>query len=1134
MEFRILGPLEVYSGGIRIDIGGSRRRALLGLLIIRANRVVPAVRLAEELWDGAPPRGASATLQGHISGLRGALGRGRVVTRSGGYLLRIDDDDEVDANAFERDLVLGRQALAGGDPAKALSYLREGLARWRGAALGALASVRWARVEAVRLEDLRLVALETLIETHLSLEGEQDEEASIGTLSPDAAGSQQPPRTKPAVPGLGRLPHGTVTFLMTDVENSTRLWEVDPPAMGEALARHDDLLRNVIECHRGRVLSHLGDGMLAVFAGTTEAVTAAAEGQLALGREGATRAEPLPVRMALLTGEAADERDDNYFGPALNRCARLLAIAHGGQVIMSGATADVLRDSPVQGLTCRSLGEHRLRDVVSPERVSQLVHDALPSEFPPLRSLDAEPTYLAPHARPGGALPAPLSSFIGREAEVEAVLDIAKHENLVSLTGSGGCGKTRLGLAVAKALSHEGQSVRFVGLESVEEPRHVPAAFAEAFSMPDPHRASAESVIRFASQSFADVPQLIVVDNCEHLLEPTASLIADALRWCPTLRVLATSREPLGIAGERTWLVPGLSVPPDETGLDAGKTALNADSVALFMARAHLAELTLDDHALRIISRICRNLDGIPLAIELAASAATTLPLAELERRLAPHLESVSRHRGTVPRHRSLAATMQWSFSLLTDSERRMLADLTVFAGTLSLDAALAVADQTVPDVPSALGELVRKSLVSPHGGPGGIERYQLLSTVRELAAELLGTPDNLDAARRLHAMYFRALAEDADRDVHGPRAGERLRQIAAELPNLRAALRYSIAEGDLETGARLAGALRWFFGRLCILDEAKEWLTKVLARRDELSPILRLRALGAAGTLAFTTGHLQGVAELVEEAVDLAAAIGNTPELAMALSLRGTIAAYTGQFDRAAASFAEAEPLWRDSGDHYGLGWLLTERAVVLRRTGDLDRANACLHAALDEFDRMGDAHSMIMPTLHLGLVSHQMGRLEEADRWCNQAAELARQIGDRQYLHLALCCQGRVTIDRDDLDGANRQISTALYDLADAEHLLALAIAMEGLAIIAARHHQYRDSVVLWGFAEAVRQRSLLPLSQDRSDERERWLAVARTVLGAEGAERAWQQGTSLTREEALGLGVAAEPMNSTAGYR
>jgi len=726
-------------------------------------------------------------------------------------------------------------------------------------------------------------------------------------------------------------------------------------------------------------------------------------------------------------------------------------------------------------------------------------------------------------AGPDAGLPSPVSSFVGRQRERAAVHGLVMEHRLVTLTGSGGSGKTRLAIAVAETLVEEGWTAHCIELETVTDPLHTPAAFATALAMPDPLRANVDTVVRFAAIALAEGRHALLVDNAEHLLEATSRIVHLLLRACVTPRVLVTSREQLGIPGEHVFLVPGLSVPDDEAGLSGTAEAVLTDSVQLFIERARLSRL-LDDDAVRTVARICRDLDGIPLAIELAASAATTLPLAELERRLAFHLDELGGQRGATPRHRTLAAAMRWSFSSLTVPEGQLMVALTAFAGSFSLDAALAVASPAVADVPFTLAALVRKSLVTPLSGQGGIRRYQLLRSVKHRVIRDLGTPETLDAARRAHAAYFRRLAEEADHDVHGPRGPERLSQVRGELPDLRAALQYSIAEGDLETGAQMAGSLRWFFGRLCLLDECRQWVAAVLARRDELSPLLRARVLSSAGTLAFTTGQLHGAAELAEEAVDLAAAVGDLSELAVAWTVRGTVLAYTGQLASALACFEEAEPMCRNLGDRYCLGWLLTERAVVLRRLGDLGSAYDCLHDALTQFAGMGDTHSMVMPTLHIGLVTQQMGRLDEAADWCAKALTLCRQISDRQFLHLCLCCAGRVAIDRGDLHAGADDIRFALCDLPDAENMLALAIGIEGLAIVAARLGNQRDGVALWAFADALRQRNMLALSPDRLAERAAWIGAAGAELTDAAVAIAWEHGGELTRDEAVALGVSA----------
>jgi predicted ATPase/class 3 adenylate cyclase len=589
----------------------------------------------------------------------------------------------------------------------------------------------------------------------------------------------------------------TRTFLFTDLEGSTRQWEDEPDVMRAALARHDELLRTVIEANDGTVFSTAGDGFAAAFPTAETAVRVAVDGQLALSGEAWPGKQPLKARMGLHT-DAAHERDGNFFGPGLNRCARLMGAAHGGQIVCSEATAVLVRDSV--GATTRfvDLGEHRLRDLSRPLRVYQVNHPELPSEFPALRSLDAFPSNL----------PAQVATFIGREADLVTVAEAVQASRLVTLTGVGGVGKTRLALqAAADVLPAYADGAWLVELGGVADALAVEEAIAAALGVQEqPGQTLRESVLAFLRGKRL----LMILDNCEHLLEPIADFVETALSRAPKLAVLATSREALGLRGERVLGVRSLPVPPTDTDL---ATLVTAEAIALFVDRAQAARdgfaLTIDNGA--AVAHLCRRLDGIPLAIELAAARIRAMAPAEIAARLDQRFRLLTGSgRRTANRHQTLRRAIDWSWDLLGEDERTLLRRLSVCVGGFDLAAAEAIGSGGVIDaydVDDLLGHLVEKSLVVAEER-GDTTRYRMLETIREYVLERLEDAREVDESRERHARHYAAFAEEAGVGLRSARERGWLERTDDELDNLRLAVAWATDAGQPALALRIIAAL--------------------------------------------------------------------------------------------------------------------------------------------------------------------------------------------------------------------------------------------------------------------------------------------------------------------------------------
>ncbi len=584
-------------------------------------------------------------------------------------------------------------------------------------------------------------------------------------------------------------PSGTVTFLFTDIEGSTRLWQADETLMRTALSRHDELLRKSVADHDGTVFSTMGDGIAAAFGSALAAVSAAVDAQGLLAAEVWSTVTPIRVRMGLHTGEA-ELRDGDYFGTAVNRVARLMAIGHGGQILCSSATAE-LAVSPEVTLT--DLGEQRLRDLDRPTRVFQVGEGS----FPPLRSLDSFP----------GNLPLQMSTFVGRQEEIERISTSLTDSRVVTLIGVGGVGKTRLALqGAAEVLPRFKDGVWLCELASVRDPDRVVDAIGSVFKVTArPGWRLEDSLVAY----LRDQELLLVLDNCEHLLRAVARLVVAIVAGSAGIRVLATSREGLNIQGEQILIVPSLALPGDKDTASG-----ECEAVRLFVerARAVKADFVVHDANRADVVSVCTRLDGVALAIELAAARIPAMSPAELSRRLDRRFRLLSRgERVAIERHQTLRAVIDWSYELLSESEQRLLGRLSVFVGGFTLQAAEAVCvGEPIEgdEVFELLANLVARSLVDASTGEGPDTRYRLLETIRQYGEERLAEIRETDALRTRHVDHYIEFADAACREIYGPGQLEWGGRLAREHDNLHDAMAFAIETQDVERAMGLLCAL--------------------------------------------------------------------------------------------------------------------------------------------------------------------------------------------------------------------------------------------------------------------------------------------------------------------------------------
>ena len=655
-------------------------------------------------------------------------------------------------------------------------------------------------------------------------------------MLPDSAGGATP-RT---------LPTGTVTFLFTDIEGSTKRWERDSAAMSEAVRRHDALLRGAIGERGGYAFKTVGDAFCAAFSRPENAVAAILTAQRALYAEDFSAVEGLQVRAAIHTG-TAEEREGDYFGPAVNRVARLLAIAHGGQTLVSGVTVELVQDALPPRTSLRDLGQHRLKDLAHPVQVYQLVAEGLGELFPPLRSLGALPNNL----------PLQLTSFVGREDEVAGIVDLLGRSRLLTIVGTAGVGKTRAALqAAAELVDGSGDGVWFVDLAPLRDPALVAREIAVTLGVTvPPEKTALETVVEYLKARRL----LLVVDNCEHLVAAAATAIDTILRGCPHVTVLATSREGLNVSGERVHRMPSLALPPRAESLTAAQ-ASTYGAVALFVERAQSVDedFALTDQNAESVAEVCRRLDGIAFAIELAAPRVKVLSVDQLSQRLDERFRLLTGgSRSALPRQQTMRALIDWSYDLLSAREKVVFRRAGVFVGGFTLEAAVSVctAETALDEWPvlETLSTLVDKSLIAAEIQGSG-QRYRLLESVREYARTRLAESDELEETERNYAAHYLSYAK-FKRDEWAVTPGAQwIEPMLSETDNFRAAMVW-LLDHDPLGAAEMSVALHRFFDRLALQDEGLRWIEQAFAANRDLPPLVEAPLLQARMSLSINQG---------------------------------------------------------------------------------------------------------------------------------------------------------------------------------------------------------------------------------------------------------------------------------------
>ncbi len=857
------------------------------------------------------------------------------------------------------------------------------------------------------------------------------------------------------------LPTGTVTFLFTDIEgSSTLLQRLGDRRYAEVLEEHQRILRDAFAKGNGQEIDSQGDSFLVAFSRARDAVATAVAAQQSLTEYPWPDGASLQVRMGLHTGEPIS-RTDRYVGLDVHRAARIGAAGYGGQILLSDAVSSLAgRDLP-PGVSLRDLGNHRLKDLREPEHLLQVVHPNLPAAFPPLKSLNILPNNL----------PVQLTSFIGRGHEKAEVRKLLSTTRFITLTGSGGAGKTRLALQVAaEALEEFPDGVWLVELAALTNPSLV---------------------------------------------------TTDLLGTCPNLRILATSREALGVTGETTWRVPSLSV-PDLQRLPPLDHIAEYEAVRLFIDRAVTSapQFAITRDNAPAVAQVCHRLDGIPLAIELAAARVKVLAVEQIAARLEDRFRLLTGgSRTALPRQQTLRAAMDWSYDLLSEQERTVLRRLSVFAGGWTLVAAEAVCSGDGVEASAILdllAQLVDKSLVGVET-KGNEARYGLLETVRQYGLDRLMESEKALIVRRKHRDWFLELVERAERELRGPRQILWLDRLENELDNLRAALEWSMKEAPA-AGLRLAGELQWFCQIRGHLSEGRKWLEDTLLIASDASPPVRAKALWGVGQLSWPQGELELAGTVLRKSLTLWRELGDKRGMATALHTLGHVAENQADYGHANTHFEESLLLFRELGDKWGISWSLNCLGHVALTQGDDSRAKPLFEESLALCRETGDKWRTAYTLRNLGNVAGMRADYQRAMSSLDEGLALSRDVKDKYSIVACQNALGKIALKLGNHERAMTLFKESLTLRRDFADRRGIPECLEGLAGVAGGQAKPILAARLLGAAEIMRETIGTPLPPSDGAEYARQVSAAGAALGQEGLAAAWAEGRAMSLEQAI----------------
>jgi predicted ATPase/class 3 adenylate cyclase len=953
-------------------------------------------------------------------------------------------------------------------------------------------------------------------------------------------------------------PTGTVTLLFTDIEGSTLLLQQLGERYAIILEAYRHLLRMAFHQYHGYEVDTQGDSFFVAFAHATEAVAAAVAAQRTLFTQAWPDRVTVGVRMGLHTGEP-QLAFEGYVGLDVHHAARIMSVAHGGQVLLSQTTRELVQHNLPKGVSLHDLGEHRLKDLYRPSHVYQLVIPDLPADFPPLKTLDNSPNNL----------PIQPSSLIGREKELAASLNLLQREEvrLLTLTGPGGIGKTRLGLQVAAELIAEfADGVYFFNLAPLSDPTLVVSTIAQTLGLKETEEQTLHDLLK---GYLRDKQLLLLLDNFEQVAS-AALEVADLLATCPKLKVIVTSRAVLHVRGEQEFSVPPLAVPDPKLVPDLAALS-HYEAVELFVSRAQAVkpEFQLSKTNAPAVREICARLDGLPLAIELAAARVKLLPPQALLARLGQRLAVLTGGPHDAPaRQQTLRNTIAWSYNLLEAQEQQLFRLLAAFVGGCTLEAIDAVCSALETSIPTSsildsVASLIDKSILQQTEQESEQPRLLMLETIREYGLEALETSGEMEASRHAHTLYYLAMAEKAEPELVGLQQAVWLERLEQEHDNLRAALEWSLEPGEnghrRELAVRLGGALRRFWIVHGHWSEGRTFLERALAESKGVSASVQAKALITAANLANMQTDNDRAEALAEKSRSLYQELGDTQGIALSLRQLAVVAARRGKLTEERMLNEEALALFREAGDKEGAAWSLYNLGWLLIVQGDyaqgyaLHEESLALHREVG--NKWGMAHSLA--ALASGLIDTQ-GDPATVHNLLDESLALSQEVGDKEGIEAFYSLSAQLALSRGDIAmarslaeksllinreiGHREQVADSLFLLARVEtrrgdnqaaralyeQCLAIAlewnskydidIFLEGLAGVVAAQGEPAWAARLYGAAEALRDANSMSIVPLFRAEYEHSVAATCAQLGEQAFVTAWNEGRAMTPEQAL----------------
>ena len=914
-----------------------------------------------------------------------------------------------------------------------------------------------------------------------------------------------------------KVPEGTVTFLFTDIEGSTQLLDRLRDQYAILLADQRLILREAFAQWNGSEIDTQGDAFFVAFPRATEGVSAAVDIQRALMDHAWPQGVELRVRMGLHTGEPL-KAEEGYVGMDVHRAARIAHVGHGGQVLLSETTTALVRDELPFGIRLRNLGNHQLKDLLRPERIHQLNIPDLPSEFPPLRSLDAYPNNLPPQ----------LTSFVGREQEIEQIKDLLTHTRLLTLTGAGGSGKTRLALQVAAMiLEWYPQGVWLVDLAPLSEAALVIQTIAVVLCI---HEQAGGSALAAVTDFVCDKCMLLLLDNCEHLIGACAEASDTLLHACPNLNILATSREALGIQGEHIFFVPTLALPSLDP-LPPIDQITQTESVRLLLDRAIAIQpsFELNEKNIAAVAQICHRLDGIPLAIELGAARLKLLSPEQIATRLDDRFKLLTGgSRTALPHHQTLEALIDWSHDLLSEEERVLFHRLSVFSGGWTLEAAEVVcaAVQEVqpvikPDeILDLLAGLVNKSLVVVEE-KGEETRFRLLRTIRAYSLTRLRQTEEEDPIQRKHLIYYLRMAEAAEREFMGENHALWERRLTAEQDNLRGALSWALQKTattmDVAAGALMTGTLSMYWYLHAHLNEGRRWLTLARDLYPERSKV-RAKVLTGSGILAWQQADYQEARGYFEESLPIWRELKERDGLAETLHFSGHLAFDQRDYDTARTLFVESLEYYQEVGDTQRTLTLTSDMGLVDYHLGDYVVARARFEETLRHWREIGNQEAEADVLNRLGDLVRVEGDLDLAQTLYEESLGLFRTMNVKLGIASGLHKLGIVARHKGDIKRASKLLVKSLMLQQEAGNKQGIVECLAGLAGVALAEEDHRRAAVLFGAAEALLKAIGAPLAPADRFDRDQDIESLHGKIHSDVLSGAWQEGCDMPQSQAI----------------